>query len=146
MAHGIYISPEAWKDAMYILHLRCTQGVFSHESALFGYNLTDRESSEYTITVKTGYNLTGLQVDGVKVYTIKKELHDVGVIAMNTPFGHTVPVYDTERTICDIIGSRSIIEMQTFQNVLRQCAGCREKDLRRLMRYAQMFYVEKTLR
>ena len=35
VAHGIYVSQDAWMDAMYILHLRCAQGVFSHESALF---------------------------------------------------------------------------------------------------------------
>ena len=145
-AHGIYIAPDAWTDAMYILHLRCAQGVFSHESALFLHDLTDREPSEYSITVKTGYNPASLKADGIKVYTIKKELHGVGVIEMNTPFGHAVPVYDAERTICDIIRSRSGIEMQTFQDALKQYAARREKDLRKLMQYAQMFHVEKMLR
>lgn len=145
-AHGIYITPDAWADTMYILHLRCAQGVFSHESALFLHDLTDREPSEYSITVKTGYNPAYLKADGMKVYTIKKELHGVGVIEMNTPFGHAVPVYDAERTICDIIRSRSGIEMQTFQDALKQYAARREKDLRKLMQYAQMFHVEKMLR
>lgn len=35
VAHGVYVSPDAWTDAMYLLHLRCAQAVFSHESALF---------------------------------------------------------------------------------------------------------------
>lgn len=33
-AHGVYVSPDTWTDAMYILHLRCSQAVFSHETAL----------------------------------------------------------------------------------------------------------------
>ena len=78
-AHGVYVSPDAWTDAMYLLHLRCAQAVFSHESALFFHDLTDREPSPYSITVKTGYNPASLQADGIKVYTIKKELHDVGI-------------------------------------------------------------------
>lgn len=146
VAHGIYVFPDAWMDAMYILHLRCAQGVFSHESALLFHDLTDREPSQYSITVKNGYNPTGLKADGIKVYTIKKELHDLGIIMMKTPFGHSVPVYDAERTVCDIIRSRSGIEMQTFQDVLKQYAARKEKDLRRLMRYAQIFHVEKMLR
>ena len=146
ISHGIYVSPDAWTDAMYILHLRCAQGVFSHESALFFHDLTDREPSEYSITVKTGYNPANLKMDGVKVYTIKKELHDVGVITMKTPFGHEVPVYDAERTICDIIRSRSGIEIQTFQQALKQYVSRRDKDLRKLMKYAQLFHVEKILR
>ncbi len=146
VVHGVYVSPDAWMDAMYLLHLRCAQAVFSHESALFFHDLTDREPSPYSITVKTGYNLASLQADGIKVYTIKKELHDVGIATMNTPFGNPVPVYDIERTVCDVVRSRSGIEMQTFQDALKQYAKRKDKDLRRLMRYAQMFHVEKLLR
>ena len=112
----------------------------------FFHDLTDREPNPYSITVKTGYNPASLQADGIKVYTIKKELHDVGIVTMNTPFGNPVPVYDMERTICDLIRSRSGIEMQTFQDALKQYAKRKDKDLRKLMRYAQMFRVEKLLR
>lgn len=28
-AHGVYVSPDAWTDAMYLLHLRCAQAVRS---------------------------------------------------------------------------------------------------------------------
>ena len=131
---------------MYLLHLRCDQAVFSHESALFFHDLTDREPNPYSVTVKTGYNPTGLREDGIKVYTIKKELHGVGVMTMNTPFGNPVLVYDVERTICDVIRNRNGIEMQIWQNALRQYAKRWDKDLRKLMRYAQMFHVEKLLR
>ena len=146
VAHGIYVLPDAWTDAMYLLHLRCAQAIFSHESALFFHDLTDRELSHYSITVKTGYNPASLQADGIKVYTIKKELHDMGIITMNTPFGNPVPVYDMERTICNLIRSRSGIEMQTFQDALKQYAKRKDKDLRKLMHYAQIFRVEKLLR
>lgn len=145
-AHGIYVSPKAWTDGMYMLHLRCGQAIFSHESALFFHDLTDREPKPYSVTVRTGYNPASLKADGIKVYTIKKELHDVGLITMDTPFGNAVPVYDAERTICDLIRSRSSIEMQTFQDALKHYARSREKDLRKLMRNAKMFHVEKILR
>lgn len=145
-AHGVYISADAWTDAMYLLHLRCSQAVFSHETALFFHDLTDREPTQYAITVRTGYNPSALKSDGVQVYTIKKELHEVGVTMMKTPFGHDVPVYDMERTICDIVRSRSNVEMQTFRNALKQYAHRKDKDLRRLMHYAELLRVEKTLR
>lgn len=146
VAHGIYASPDTWTDGMYLLHLRCAQAVFSHESALFFHDLTDREPGSYSITVKTGYNPAGLQADGIKVYTIKKELHGVGIITMRTPFGNPVLVYDAERTICDLLRSRSGIEVQTLQDALKQYARHREKDLRRLMHYAQMLHVDRLLR
>ena len=51
--------------------------VFSHETALFFHDLTDREPLEYTVTVKTGYNPSKLKAEGVQVFTIKAELHGV---------------------------------------------------------------------
>lgn len=145
-AHGIYVSPDAWTDAMYLLHLRCAQAVFSHETALFFHDLTDREPVKYSVTVKTGYNPSRLREDGFQVYTVKKELHEVGVTTMETPFGHPVLVYDMERTICDLLRSRRNIEMQVFQDALKQYARRKDKNLRTLMQYAALFHVEKMLR
>ena len=145
-AHGVYVSPDTWTDAMYLLHLRCGQAVFSHETALFFHDLTDREPLKYTITVRTGYNPSRLQEDGFQVYTVKKDLHEIGIIAMQTSFGHSVPVYDMERTICDLLRSRKNVEMQVFQDALKQYAKRKDKNLRMLMKYASMFHVEKILR
>ncbi len=145
-AHGVYVSPDAWTDAMYILHLRCSQAVFSHETALYFHDLTDREPLKYTITVRTGYNPSHLQEDGFQVYTVKRELHEIGITTMQTSFGHTVPVYDMERTICDLLRSRKNIEIQIFQDALKQYAGRKDKNLRVLMKYASIFHVENILR
>ena len=146
VAHGIYVSDDTWIDAMFLLHLRCGQAVFSHESALFFHDLTDREPSPYAITVRRGYSTTRLKAEGLSVYTIKPELYEVGLTTGQTPFGHTVPVYDMERTICDLLRSRSSMEIQTFQGALKMYARRKDKDLRTLMRYAGMFRVEKILR
>ena len=54
--------------------------------------------------------------------------------------------YDMERTICDVLRSRSHIEMQTFQDALKAYARRKDKDLRTLVRYARLFRVEKILR
>ena len=146
VAHGIYVSEDAWVDAMFLLHLRCNQAVFSHESALFFHDLTDREPSKYSVTVRRGYSPTRLKAEGLSVYTMKPELFDVGLSSGQTPFGHTVPVYDMERTICDLLRSRGRIEIQTFQGALKAYARRKDKNLRALMQYAGMFKVEKILR
>ncbi|HJC66643.1 MAG: type IV toxin-antitoxin system AbiEi family antitoxin domain-containing protein [Lachnospiraceae bacterium] len=146
VAHGIYLSKDAWVDSMYLLHLRFSHAVFSHETALFFHDLTDREPLQYTVTVKTGYNPTNLKEEGVQVFTIKVELHEVGLTTLQTPFGHDVPVYDMERTICDLLRSRSRIEKQAIRDALRIYASRRNKNLRTLMRYAELFRVEKILR
>ena len=145
-AHGIYVSKDAWVDGMYLLHLCCAPAVFSHESALFFHGLTDREPSPYSVSVQRGYSPTRLKADGITVYTVKKELYPIGITSAKTPFGHTVPTYDMERTICDLIRCRNDMEVQTFQDALKRYAKRTDKNLSTLMRYAAQFRVEKVLR
>lgn len=145
-AHGIYVSENAWLDTVFLIHLRCGQAVFSHNTALFFHDLTDREPFPYSVTVKRGYNTSRLKADGICVYTVKADLHNIGITTAQTPFGHTVPTYDMERTICDLIRYRNEVEMQTFQNALKQYARRKDKNLRTLMQYAARFRVEKILR
>lgn len=146
VAHGVYLAPYAWKDGLYLLSLRCPQAVFSHETALFLHDLTDREPMSYQVTVKNGYNPSKLTADGIKVYTVKRELHGLGIGVGVTPFEHSVPVYSMERTICDIVRSRSNIEAQSFQDALKQYARRRDKNLPLLMEYAKAFRIDKILR
>lgn len=65
---------------------------------------------------------------------------------MQTPFGHDIPVYNRERTICDVVRSRSHIEIQTLQESLKEYARQKDKNPRVLMDYANLFQVEKILR
>lgn len=146
ISHGVYAMKDAWIDTMYLLHLRCEQAVFSHETALYLHDLTDREPMEYEVTVKTGYNPSKLKDDGVKVYTVKRELHGEGIVMTQTPFSHTIPVYNMERTICDIIRNRNHTEVQTLQMALKQYTKRKDKDLRLIMQYATQFHVDKILR
>jgi len=146
IAHGIYMSNEAWIDGMYLLQARFGGIIFSHETALYLLDLTDREPLQYTVTVKTGYNYTGLTNEGVKVYSIKKELFETGLTTMESPTGRSLKAYNAERTICDIIRNRRNIEIQDFQTAIKMYAKQKNKDLPLLMRYAKEFRVEKILR
>ena len=146
VAHGIYASPDVWRDSMYLIHLRCKQAVFSHESALLFHDLTDREPLRYVITVKTGYNPSVLKKEGLRVYTVKEDLHSIGCTTAQTPFGHTVPVYDMERTICDIFRSRSHVEAQDFHEAVKEYLRRKERNIPLLLRYAKALRVERIMK
>lgn len=146
VAHGIYCDPDTWPDDMLVLQLRCPKTIFSHDTALFLHDLTVREPMSYTVTAKTGYNPSHLTETGVKVYTVKKELFEVGMTESLTPFGNPIRVYNMERTICDVIRSRSTIDAQVLQDALKQYARRRDKNLHQLMEYANLFHVDRILR
>lgn len=145
-AHGVYASPETWEDENYILSLRCLQGVLSHDEALYYHGLTDREPLQKTITIYTGYGTSRMVADGIKVFTVKKELLDIGKEIVKTSYGHDIPLYNRERTICDLIRSRNRFEIQDFQTALKTYIMGKNKNLNRLMEYAKLFHVDKKIR
>ena len=144
-AHGIYLAPDAWKDEEYLLQLRCPQVIFSHDCALYYHDLTDREPLQTTVTVKTGYNPSRLTAEGIKVYTIKAELHEMGLTETKTMFGNPIRVYDPERTICDVVRSKNSMETQVFLDELKMYARRKDKNLHRLMAYAEPLRVKKII-
>lgn len=145
-AHGVYASPETWEDENYILSLRCPQGVLSHDEALYYHGLTDREPLQKTITIYTGYGTSRMVADGIKVFTVKKELLDIGKEIVKTSYGHDIPLYNRERTICDLIRSKNRFEIQDFQAALKTYIMGKNKNLNRLMEYAKLFHVDKKIR
>lgn len=146
VAQGVYLSPEAWEDSAFVLHQRCPQAVFSHDEALFYHELIDREPMEQTITIYSGYNTQKLKASGTKVFTVKKELLNIGRTEYKNSFGHMIPVYDLERTICDLVRNRSSFEIQDFQTAIKNYTRRTDRDLNRLMSYAPLFRVEKLIR
>ncbi|MDO5336764.1 MAG: abortive phage infection protein [Eubacteriales bacterium] len=144
---GIYSSADEWVDELYILHQRCPNAIFLHDEAFYYHGLTDREPLVHTLTIYSGYNSHRLTADGTcKVYTVKKELLDVGKIIVNDNNGNMVPMYDLERTICDLVRSRNSIEAQDFNSVLKTYVSRKDKNLNRLMKYAKLFRVDNVTR
>lgn len=143
---GIYVLPDELTDKMFIVQLRRPKIIYSHETALFLHELTDRDPINYMVTVPTGYNPTRLREDGFTVFTIKRELHEIGVTKLTTMFGNSVTVYDMERTICDCLRSRNNLDIAVVTDALKRYAKRKDKNLNKLMQMAETFKVTKLLR
>lgn len=147
VGHGIYIRKDDWVDELYLLHQRCPNAVFSHDEAFYYHGLTDREPLVHTLTIYSGYNAHRLVADGsCKVYSVKRELLNLGKILVTDSCGNQIPMYDLERTICDLVRSRSSIEIQEFNSVLKAYVSRKDKNLNRLMEYAKAFRVQNVIR
>ena len=146
VAHGVYISPDEFLDKMYVMQKRKSKIIYSHETALFLHNLTDRDPINYAVTVPAGYNATSLVNDGLTVYFIKRELHDLGIISVDTMFGNNVMAYNLERTLCDCIRSRNQMDIAVVTGAVKQYVKRKDKNLNLLMEYAKIFRVTKILR
>ena len=143
---GVYVLPHDFVDRMYATQQRRPKIIYSHETALFLHDLTDRDPISYSVTVPTGYNTVKLREEGFTVYTIKRDLHTVETTEVETMFGHTVRVYSMERTICDCLRSRSRMDMTLLTDALRRYVRRKDKNLNTLMKMAKTFRVEQPLR
>ena len=147
VSRGVYSTDSDWIDELYVLHQRCPNAVFSHDEALYYHGLIDREPFIHTLTIYSGYNAHRLIAAGnCKVYTVKRELLNVGKTIVKDNDGNMIPMYDLERTICDLMRSRSSIEVQDFNSALKNYISRKDKDLNRLMEYAKLFRVQNVIR
>ena len=146
LTFGVYVLPHDFVDRMYATQQRRPKIIYSHETALFLHDLTDRDPISYSVTVPTGYNTVKLREEGFTVYTIKRDLHTVETTEVETMFGHTVRVYTMERTICDCLRSRSRMDVTLLTDALRHYVRRKDKNLNTLMKMAKTFRVEQPLR
>lgn len=146
LERGIYITKDSFDDEMFRLHAKYASVVFSHDTALFLHDLTDRDPIQYSVTVPQGYNSQNIKAIGIKVFSIKKELYELGLTTVKTMFGRDVKCYNIERTICDILRSRNQMDIAIVTDAIKRYSKRKDKNLPELMRYAENFRVAKLLR
>ena len=143
VAHGVYFTAEVSVDEMYCIQLRSDKLVFSNETALYLHDLTDRDPLFYTVTVPRGYSTNRLRENGIVTYTVKPEIYNVGVTTTKTIYGREIKVYDTERTICDIIKNRNKMDKDMFFMALKSYSSSKRRNINRLLSYARLMNIEK---
>lgn len=137
IAPGQYILPDNLNDELYSISLRTDLIVFSHETALYLNGISDRTPFVHSVTVPSGKTLSRSLSGQCKVYYIKDEHYNLGKTQKLTPMGNPVPVYDMERTVCDIVRSRSRVADETFIAALKNYADSPDKNLVNLGLYAE---------
>ena len=147
LARGLYTSPDTYVDEMYELYLKNKFIVFSHLSALYMHDLTDRTPSKMYITVPRTKNVSRLLQNGlVEVKRSNPDTHEMGLILMKSPSGFPISVYDKERTICDIVKARNHTDSQVFSDALKAYARKTDNNLSLLAEYARVLKVEGAVR
>ncbi len=146
VARGQYAVPDALVDEMAGFQARYQAAVFSHETALYLHDLTDRSPLVYSVTLPSGYNATGMKAGGAKVYFVNRALFNLGLSSLPSPHGNDLRVFGLERTICDLLRSRNQLDIQFVGEALRRYAGRKDKNPPLLFEYATQFRIEKVVR
>lgn len=140
---GVYTKKGRLLNDFFLIQQRYKTGVFSHNTALYFYNLTDRTPLKYDLTFKSNVRVNE---ELISAHYIDSSKYDIGLTKMKLPDNTSIYVYDLERTIIDILRDRNKIDLQIFNQALNGYMKKKEKNLIKLSKYARVFKVENILK
>lgn len=147
LEQGMYMDPNQMEDEYLLTQYRCKKGIFSHETALYFHNLADRTPIQLMLTIPSGYNTRLLKdKDKFKFFYVHKDLHEIGKITMNTPYGHEIHVYDKERTICDCLKKKNKLDLDMVTESVKRYMKIPGADYAKLLKYAEIFKIKDLVR
>jgi predicted transcriptional regulator of viral defense system len=146
VSRGVYRLTASIEDELFNFQARYKSSIYSHETALYLNDLTNRTPLSYSISVPVGYHSISLKESGHKVFYVNRNLFDLGVISMKSPHGNEIRTTNLERTICDVLRNRNQIDIQQVNDALKRYVQKKERDLDLLYIYARQFRIQKIVR
>ena len=145
---GLYQLKGKVIDDFVLISSNSNRIIFSHQTALYLHDLSDRTPSVFHISVPQGYNASHIKkrYEDLQVHYVKKDLYEIGKTEIKSPQGNLIPIYDIERTICDIIIDREKIDKQIFTDAIKRYFKSNNKNLRLLIKYSRLFKIEDEIR
>ena len=85
IARGYYAITNSFCDDYFKYQLKSKKCVFSHSTALYFYDLSDRTPLYFDMTVPVGYNGSLSKNKNVVLHYVKKEFLELGLTTIESP-------------------------------------------------------------
>ena len=141
VARGIYVSEDTYPDELFVLQKCNPKIIFSGETALYLHQMIDREYSEICVSVPARFSGTRLREKGIVIHQEKEATYKLGITTVISNFGNMITTYDRERCVCDLVKNRGKNEVQNFQAAIKAYMNGKDRDLSKLMMYADTLKV-----
>ncbi len=133
---GIYATNDYKYDEYHLFQLKYPKTVFSYNTALYFYGMTERTPIKMDISISKNYNPHRFK-ELVNVYRINDELFELGIINKTSPQGMNVRVYNLERTICDIIKDKDSMDIEIRNKAIKKAIKSKEFNASKMFDYAK---------
>lgn len=133
---GIYVTKDYEYDEYYLFQLKYPKTVFSYNTALYFYEMTERTPIKMDVSISKNYNPHRFK-DIVNVYRINDELFDLGIVEKKSPQGMKVRTYNLERTVCDIIKDKDSIDIEIRNKAIKKAIKSKEFNASKMFEYAK---------
>lgn len=121
--------------------------VLCMETALFHYQYSDRNQSEWNIAIDKNASRQRTKIDYpfVKAYRVEPELLSLGETKGEID-STKVRIYDRDRTICDVLRNMNRMDKETFNKAIQNYIADPKKNVPNLMQYAKELRVRKRVK
>lgn len=121
--------------------------VLCMETALFYYRYSDRNPSEWNITIDKNVSRKRANIDYpfVKAYRVEPALVTLGETTGQIDF-IDVRIYDRDRTICDVLRNMNKMDKEVFNKAVQNYVVDTQKNVPNLMRYAKELRIQKRVK
>lgn len=133
---GIYVTKDYEYDEYYLFQLKYPKTVFSYNTALYFYEMTERTPIKMDVSISKNYNPHRFK-DIVNVYRINDELFELGIVYKKSPQGMKVRTYNLERTICDIIKDKDSVDIEIRNKAIKKAIKSKEFNASKMFEYAK---------
>lgn len=133
---GIYVTKDFKYDEYYLFQLKYPKAIFSYNTALYFYEMTERTPIKMDVTVYREYNPHRFK-NLVNVYKVSKELYDLGIIEKKSPQGMKVKTYNLERTVCDLIKDKNSLDIEIRNKAIKKAIKSKEFNASKMFEYAK---------
>jgi predicted transcriptional regulator of viral defense system len=145
VARGLYIGADIIPDSFFVAQYRCPQGVFSHETALFFHDFSDRTPFQLMMTIPSGFNTRLISDSDMMIFYSKPTQVKLGAKETITPYGLPVTTYDMERTLCDCLRNIDKLDKDLVLTALKRYMKDPAGDKAKLLDYASVFKIRNNV-
>ena len=142
VGNGIYIDSKKIEDSYYTFNLELPNIIYSHMTALYFHGLSIKApDNKCDITVPNNY--FNYKLKSHNVFYVDKEIYNMGLTEVETPYGNKVRVYDIERCICDIIRSKNRMDLEHIKYSIRSYIKIKDKNINKLSEYSEKLGIKE---
>ena len=118
--------------------------VLCMETALFYYQYSDRNPSEWSFAIDKNVSKLRTNIDYpfIKAYRMERQLLTLGETNGEIAH-HTVRIYDRDRTICDVLRNMNKMDKEIFNKAIQGYVADTKKSIPNLMKYARVLRIQK---
>lgn len=138
-----WVDPEDFSEIDTVKRL-FPDAIFCMDTALIYYGYSDRIPREWHVAVSkdSGKSRFRIDIPRVRAYYVEPSLLEIG-LTTGEKDGHSLRIYDRERVICDCLRYRKKIDREIFTKAIRTYVMDPQKNLHRLLEYAEQLRVKK---